>query len=130
MTFIAADLKHRAQILEPIQAAGDSGEALLTYNYKATVWCDLKPMKFQGTQIRYIRDQQVTELPTHEFKMRKNPTLGVDFLGPRPLLKGITFLRIDQGEGRWRVWRVAGAVDDTCILQRRPGRRNHLCSDP
>lgn len=112
MTLLAHKLRHRVQILQPIQEPNsDTGGALLSYEHKATVWSGLKPMNFRGTQVRYIRDQQITDIPTHAFTMRKNPTLGVDFLGPNPLIKGTAFLRIDQGEGRWRVWRVAGVQD-------------------
>lgn len=112
MTLLAHKLRHRAEILQPIQEPNSTtGGAVLSYEHKATVWCDLKPMNFRGSQVRYIRNQQVGDVPTHAFTMRKNPTLGVDFLGPNPLIKGTTFLRIDQGEGRWRVWRVMGVSD-------------------
>ena len=112
MSWLAPKLRHRAQILQPKQEPNaDTGGALLSYEHKTTVWCDLKPMSFRGTQVRYIRDQQVGQIPTHAFTMRKNPTLGIDFLGPNPLIKGIAYLRIDQGGDRWRVWRVAGVTD-------------------
>lgn len=112
MSLLAHKLRHRVEILLPIQEPNeDTGGAVLSYEHKTTVWADLKPMTFRGTQVRYIRNQQVGEIPTHAFIMRKNPTLGVDFLGPTPLIKGIAFLRIAQPGDKWRVWRVAGVSD-------------------
>ncbi len=93
MTWRVSELRHRVQIREGVQTPNTSGGADRTYNIKATVWASMKPIPNKSAS--YIRGQQIEDTATHTFIVRRNVSLGVDFIGDSLLLKKDHFLFVE-----------------------------------
>lgn len=106
MTWVVPELRFRVQIREGVQTDNSAGGFDRTYNHKVTVWAGFKPLKPKFPSESYIRNQQIGEQPTHEFVMRRNPSLGIDFVKGSYLLKKDHFLFVETDAGDKKVGRL------------------------
>ena len=72
MTFLAAKLKHRVQILVAVRTANAAGGYDKGYRRVGSVWAGVEANeRFHSSFNQYIRAQQVdVDVPTHIFMMR------------------------------------------------------------
>lgn len=106
MTWKVPELRFRVQIREGVQTDNAAGGFDRTYNHKVTVWASFRPLKLGSSAEAYIRNQQINELPTHEFIMRRNISLLIDFIGESYLLKKDHFLFVETGPSDRKVGRL------------------------
>lgn len=78
MSWLAPSLNRRVQIGKPIQIANDEGGFDFSFDAVLTVWMGIKPVTFKGAAGSYIRGEQINEVVTHKFTVRK---IAVDSLG-------------------------------------------------
>ena len=82
MTFLAPKLRERIEIREAVQTPNDTtGGMDRSYNTITTIWAGIKPVSMSVAQAAYIRGEQVEEVETHIFTVRRTAvsSLGRDF---------------------------------------------------
>jgi hypothetical protein len=57
-------------------------------------------------QNMYIRGKQTADVPTHIVTMRRNPSLGADFMGNNPKVGSDYFLYVKTNEQDGRLFRM------------------------
>ena len=141
MTWLAAELDQKVQILAPTQKPNDDGGFDLNFGVPAgaafaydevdrlapltTVWMGLKPVSFQGHGGKYIGGEQVNEAITHIFKCRSSSvaSLGKEFstgfninfkfMSDLMPLKSDYFLLVQRGSTvKGRLFRVHNITDN------------------
>jgi head-tail adaptor len=73
MTWVVPKLRDRLQIKIPVQTENDAGGFDRSYSTLLTVWGEFKPTKFGfHAQAAYIRGEQIKNVITHEFVIRRS----------------------------------------------------------
>jgi head-tail adaptor len=115
MTWLANKLRHRVDIVKPVQTPNaTTGGSDRTYSVQATVWAGFSAIEtVGGVRALWERNVQVgdEDAPTHKFKMRRNSKLGIDFLGAVPKLQGTYWIRLKTENGKARLFRIRGVRD-------------------
>lgn len=81
MTWLAPQLDKRIEIRQPIQTPNDEAGMDRSYLTLTTIWAGIKPVSMSAAQAAYIRGEQISEVETHEFIVRRSAvsSLGRDF---------------------------------------------------
>ena len=107
MTWLAPKLRHKVQIRQGVDTPNaDTGGNTRTYNHLVTIWAGFEPLTFRTAAAGYIREQQIEGVATHKFTVRKNTTLGVDFMGGLPLIRSDYFLFVNVDGYRGRLFQM------------------------
>lgn len=124
MTWLAPILRERIEIREATQDPNDAGGFTRGYTTLATIWAAITPISLSTAQAAYIRGEQISDVETHEFIVRRGAvsSLGRDFgdgfadgfdgIGDLAPLKSEWFIFLKRGATKGRIFKIERVVDN------------------
>jgi hypothetical protein len=125
MTWLVPKLRHRIQIRKPVQTPNTAGGYDRSYTTLTTIWAEIKSLKGIREFVPYIRGESLSELPTHECRVRliavqnlhkgytKGFTKGFDSVADLSPLKKDHFIFIQKGSTfKGRLFQIANIKHD------------------
>lgn len=118
MTWLINELNRRIMFLEQVQEPQADGSMRQGYRQLLKVWASVKPVSTSAAS--YVRNVQVGDSPTHQFKVRRSVPAGVDTYGDGVLKStNFVFLLTTASPMQGRLFRILTAANvdesDECI---------------
>ena len=114
MTFLAARLRHRGSIRKPVQTPNTTtGGFDYTYEIVTPIWLELKPISSSRiVGAMYVRGTQTADYPTHIITVRRNMSLGVDFVATQtPRVTNDYRVFVDGADGKGRMFQIMSSLN-------------------
>lgn len=124
MTWLAPKLRERIEIRQATQEPNAAGGMTRGYTTIATIWAGIKPVGLTTAQAAYIRGEQIADVETHEFIVRRSAvsSLGRDFgdgfgdgfdgIADLAPLKSEWFIFLQRGATKGRIFKIERIVDN------------------
>lgn len=114
MTFLAARLNKRGSIRKPVQTPNTTtGGFDYTYEIVTPIWLELKPISSSRiVGAMYVRGTQTADYPTHIITVRRNASLGVDFVATAtPRVTNDYRIFVDGADGKGRMFQIMSSLN-------------------
>lgn len=114
MTFLASRLRHRGSVRRPVQTPNTTtGGFDYSYEIITPLWMELKPISSNRIIVAmYTHGTQTADYPTHVIVVRRNKSLGVDFLGgAMPAVQSENMIFVDGADGQGRMFKIYSAIN-------------------
>jgi len=124
MTWLAPRLSERIEIRMATQTPNDAGGMTRGYTILTTIWAGLEPIALTTAQAAYIRGEQISDIETHEFIVRRDAVSslgrgfgkafgdGFDSIEDLAPLKSEWFIFLKKGTTKGRIFRISRIVDN------------------